>query len=295
LAPEPAPAVAVVPSPSPAPVTEEALPTPPPPGQLSTEEAAFLQNYLNRLNYMVYYREGAEIDPRIAKIAVSQANRYLIEKSGLSVVDYDQIEQNKKDQASAWQAETGGSIGIVQYIAQKFNADVYLEIDFAVSSEQKDGKYYATAQGSMKIYETSTATLLGSVAFMSQPAFSPSSLAAAASNAVSATVWNLMPKVTGQAKELVRNSLSRGIRFEVLIQRTPDARLIGAFRRALAKKVREVEQVSYSADSTNLNVWSFVSKDKIEDAVYGAAAIAGLRDLSLVYMRGRSFTFNSGL
>lgn len=269
---------------------------PPAPGApLTPEEQAYLQNYLARLNYMVYYNEDAKVEPRLAKIAVSQANRYLIEQSGLSVIDFDQIEKNKKDQQAAYQSETGGSIDLIQYLAQKFNADVYVELDFAVSSETRDGKFYASAQGSMKLFDTSTAALLGSVAFMSQPAFSPSSMDAAVANAIAASVWTAMPKMTGQAKELIKNSLGRGVRYELVLQNTPDSRQVSSLRRALAKKVREVEQVSYSPSETKLYLYTFQGRDKVEDAVYDAAAAAGLNDINLVYMRGKSFTFNSGL
>jgi hypothetical protein len=263
--------------------------------QLTPEESAFLQNYLARLNYMVYYKEDSSIDPRLAKIAVSQANRYLIEKQGLSVIDFDQVEKNKKDQQAAYQAETGGSIDLIQYIAQKFNADVYVEIDFQVTSETRDGKYYASAQGTMKIFDTSTAALLGSVAFMSQPAFSPNSMDAAVTNAIAASVWTAMPRMTGQAQELIKNSLARGVRYELVLQKTPDAKQVSQLRRSLSKKLREVEQVSYSPAEAKFYLYSFQPRDKVEDAVYDAAASAGLPDLYLLFMRGKSFTFNSGL
>ncbi|HTX73448.1 MAG TPA: DUF6175 family protein [Rectinemataceae bacterium] len=268
---------------------------PPPPGQLTPEEQAYLQNYLARLNYMVYYNEDAKVDPQVARIAVSQANRYLIEKLGLSVIDFDQIEKNKKDQQAAYQSETGGSIDMIQYLAQKFNADVYVEIDFTVTSENRDNRFYATAQGSMKIFDTSTASLLGSVAFQSQPAFSPTSADAAIQNAVAASVWIAMPKMTDQAKALLQNSLARGIRYQVVLQKTPDSRQISLLRRALAKKVREVEQVSYSPNETVLYLYSFQPRDKIEDEMYDAASAANMPDLNLVYSRGKAFTFNSGL
>lgn len=263
--------------------------------QLTPEEQAYLQTYLSRLNYMVYYNEDAKVDSKLAKIAVSQANRYLIEKLGLSVMDFDQIEKNKKDQQTAYENETGGSIDLIQYIAQKFNADVYVEIDFALTSETRDGKYYASAQGSMKIFDTSTATLLGSVVLASQTAFSPNSADAAATNAIASSVWVAMPKMIDQSKELLKNSLSRGIRYEVLLQKTPDSKQVSQLRRALAKKVREVEQVSYSADVTKLYLYTFQKGDKIEDAMYDAGAAAGLNDLRLVYSRGKSYTFDSGL
>ncbi len=172
-------------------------------GALTPDEQAYLQNYLARLNYMVYYNENSAIDPKLAKIAVSQANRYLLEKLGLSVIDFDQIEKNKKDQQTAYESETGGSIDLIQYLAQKLNADVYVELDFSLTNETKDSKFYASAQGSMKIYDTSTATLLGSVVLSSQTAFSPDSADAAATNAIASTVWMAMPKMIDQSKELL--------------------------------------------------------------------------------------------
>lgn len=267
---------------------------PPPPGKLTPEEEVFLQNYLARLNYMVYYDEGAAIDKNYAKTAVNQANRYLIERMGLSVLDFDQVEKNKKDQQAAYQAETGGAIDLIQYLAQKYNADAYVEISFTATPSASGGRYFATAQGSMKIFDTSTGTLLGSVAFQSPQVMSPVSQESAVSNALAASVWNAMPKMTEQTKTLIQNSLARGIRYEIVVQNTPDSKAMSDFRRALARQVREVEQVSYSAAETKLFVYTFQSRDKVEDAVYAAAERAGLRDMYLVFNRGKAFTFNTG-
>jgi hypothetical protein len=269
---------------------------PPLPGKLTPEEEAFLASYLNRLNYMVYYDDQAQVDPVLAKRAVSMANRYLIEKLGLSVIDFDQIEKNKKDQLAAYQSETGGSIDIVQYLAQKFNADVYVELSFTVASETRDSKHYATASGSMKIFDVSTAALLGSIVLASGgAAMSPNSADAAATNAVTAPIWQAMPKMIDQSKQLIKNSLGRGIRYEVVLQKTPDSKAVSQLRRALSKKVREVEQASYSPASTKLYVYTFQAGDKVEDALYDAATSAGMPDLNLIYSRGKSYTFDTGM
>ncbi|HAE21603.1 MAG TPA: hypothetical protein DCG47_04670 [Spirochaetaceae bacterium] len=262
---------------------------------LTADEQAFLTNYLARLQYMVYYDEKAGIAPQLAKTAVTQANRYLIEKHGLSVIDFDKIEQNKKDQLTAYQAETGGSISIIQYIAQKNNADVYVELAFNVSSSTTGSRHYATAQGSMKIFETSTAQLLGAVAFQSPQSMDPNSLDAAVSNAITASVWTAMPRMMDQSKALIKGTLSRGVRYELVIQKTPDSRVISNLRRALARTIREVEQVSYSAEETKLNLYTFQNSTKVEDAIYDAAERSGMPDVYLVFSRGKAFTFNSGL
>jgi hypothetical protein len=101
--------------------------------------------------------------------------------------------------------------------------------------------------------------------------------------------------MVNQSKELLKNSLARGIRYELIVQKTPDSKQISQFRRALAKKIREVEQVSYSAGVTKLYLYTFMKGDKVEDAVYDAAAASGMNDLNLVYSRGKSYTFDTGM
>jgi hypothetical protein len=280
---------------APAPSVSNDQPAPAAGAPLTADEQAFLTNYLARLQYMVYYDEKAGIAPQLAKTAVTQANRYLIEQRGLSVIDFDKIEQNKKDQLTAYQAETGGSIGIIQYIAQKNNADVYVEIAFNVTSSTTGSRHYATAQGSMKIFETSTAQLLGAVAFQGQQSMSPVSVDAAVANAITASVWTAMPRMMDQSKALIQGVLSRGVRYELVIQKTPDSRAISNLRRALARTMREVEQVSYSAEETKLNLFTFQNSTRVEDAIYDAAERSGMPDVYLVFSRGKAFTFNSGL
>lgn len=268
---------------------------PPPPGVMTAEEEAFLNNYLARLQYMVYFDEAAGIEPQVAKVAVTQANRYLLEKLGLSVVDFDQMEKIKKDQMAAYQAETGGSIDLVQYIAQKYNADVYVELSFTAASSTNGSRHYASAMGSMKLYDTSTGQLLGSVPFQSPEVMSAVSQDAARTAAIATSVWNAMPKMIDQSKALVKGTLSRGIRYEVVIQVTPDSRMVSSLRRSLARKVREVVLDSYSPSETKLAVYTFKSRDQVEDYIYDAADAAGMNDIYLVFSRGKVLTFNSGL
>jgi len=266
-----------------------------PGAELSAEERAFLANYLSRLSYMVYYNDASGMDPRFARMAVTQANRYLIEKMGMSVIDFDQIEKNKKDQLDVYQTETGGSIGMIQYLAQKFNADVYVEIDLKASGAGGPGSYSGTVQGTMKLFETSTAQLLGSIAFNSPPTFSPVSQDGAISNAITASVWQAMPRMTEQAKALLGAAFSKGIRYELVVQGLPDAKQVSVLVKALSRKFGEVEQLSFASGDTRIALFGFMTKAKVQEAIYDAAATALLPDMYMVYMRGKSFTFNSGL
>jgi hypothetical protein len=266
------------------------------PGTLTPDEALFFQNYINRLSYLVYYDENSGLDPQLAKAAVSQANRYLIEKQGLSVIDFEQIQRNKEDQMSAYQAETGGSIDIITYIAQKLNADIYLEIDAKTTFGGGPGSWTGSAQGSMKIFDASTAALLGSISFLSPQTFSPVSPDAAMMNAITGSVWQSMPRVTEQAKALVGTATAtRGVRYELVLQNTPDPKAVSQFEKNLSRRVREVERLSYAPGETRFALYAFVPASRIQDAIYDAASVSGFPDCYLLYMRGRSYTFNTGL
>ena len=104
-----------------------------------------------------------------------------------------------------------------------------------------------------------------------------------------------MPKMTDQSKALIGASLSRGIRYDLVAQKIPDAKMVAQFVKALSRKFREVEQLSFSSGETRIALYGFTSKAKVQEAIYDAGATALMPDMYLVYMRGKSFTFNSGM
>jgi hypothetical protein len=119
---------------------------------------------------------------------------------------------------------------------------------------------------------------------------------AAMMNALAGIVWQSMPKVTEQSKMLMTNAVaSRGVRYELILQNTPDAKAISQFERNLSKKVREVERLSYAPGETRYAIYAFMPASRIQDAIYDASAVSGFPDSYLLYMRGRSYTFNTGL
>ncbi len=264
------------------------------PAEPTAAEIKFLESYLAALKYMVYYDEGAGVPTQIAKTAIAQANRYLIEKMGVQPIDLETVEKKKADEREAYKTETGNSVDYIQFIAQKLNADVYLEISLSVSNEANNGKYYSTAVGSMKIFNASTGDLLGSIA-MNSPKVIGNSQDAATTNAIAASVWMAMPKMADQSKSLLNKAWRDGIRYEIVLQSTPDSRKMSQLRRQLLKKIRRIQQDSYSAQETRWSVYTFKKSDTIEDIIYDAAEMVQMRDIYLVYSRGKSFVFNTGM
>lgn len=264
-------------------------------GDLTPEERKVIERYIQNMTYMVYFHEDTEEDPIYMKNAVGMANEFLASKT-IEAVDVEQIENIKKDQQRVYEEETGESISLLQWIAQKLNADVYIEIDGRTSGESSNGKYYGQANMTLKIFEASTGRLLGSVPWNSPKTYSTVDERSARTSAVQTSVHKAMPIAISQATAYMTKALKNGIKYEVIIQNTPDSRLMSDFRRSLKKKVKDVITVSQSKEETKYHIYIMGTIEDLVDTVYDVGdTIPGLADMEQVILRGKSVTFNSGL
>ncbi len=258
----------------------------------TAEEKRFIARYLDKMTYLVYF-SGAE-DPFYMKAAVGMANEYLT-SNAMEAVDLEQVEKLKADQQRVYEEETGESISLIQWIAQKLSADVYVEIDGRTTGESSAGKYYGQANITVKSFEASTGRLLGSQPWNSPRTFSTASEQAARINALQTSVYKAMPIVLAQAKTYMAKALTGGVRYELIVQGSSDARAMSDFRRKLRRQVRDVVTVSQTAEEARYNVFLLGSLEELADRVLDVAeGIPGLQDMYQVVLRGKSVTFNTG-
>lgn len=261
----------------------------------TAEERRFISRYLEKMTYMVYFNEQSGEDPFYMKAAVGIANEYLT-SNAMEAIDLAQVERLKKDQQIAYEEETGKSISMIQWIAQKLNADVYLEIDGRTTGESAQGNYYGQANITLKGFEASTGRLLGSQPWNSPRTFSTASEQAARINALQTSVYKAMPVVIEQAKAYMDKALRNGIKYELVLQQTADARMISDFYRKMRRKVKDISTVSQSAEETKYSVYLIGSIEELVDLVYDVGeTVAGMQGLYQVVLRGKSVTFNTGL
>lgn len=261
----------------------------------SAKDAQFIRRYVDTMTYMVYFSESAVQDEFLAKAAVGMANEYLASNS-IEAVDLAQIEELKNDRQLAYETETGSEIGVLQWIAQKLNADVYIEIDAVTRGEAGKNGYYGTANITLKLFEASTGRLLGSVPYNSPRAFSTSSDYDAVVNALQSSIYKAMPPAVSQARAYMEKALTRGIRYEVVIQNTPDSRVMSRFRTKLMERVYDVETGYQSPEETKYTVHYLGRIEELESVIYDAAdTVPGLEGLRQVLLRGKEITFNSGM
>lgn len=118
----------------------------------------------------------------------------------------------------------------------------------------------------------------------------------AVNNAVASATYNAIKKAVEQAEVYTEKELSRGIRYDLVIQNTSDSKLMRSFMKKLERKVKSVRRVSTSPEETKYEVRLIGRIEDLEDIVYDTAeSIPGMDGISLVYQRGNSITFDSGL
>ncbi len=265
--------------------------------ELTPAEQKIIGDYVEHMTWMVYFAGASAMDPFYAKAAVGIANEYLASHT-MEAVDLDQVEKLKGDMQKVYEAETGESISIVQWIAQKLNADAYIEIDGVVSGESTGKTHYGQASITLKAFESSTGRLLASAPWNSPKTMSTASSEAARINALQTSVYKAMPVAISQAKATMAAALRDGIAYELVVQKTPDSRLVSSFRRALRNEpgVKDVRSGTQSAEETRLVVMLVGTVDDLVDAVFAVSGkTPGLEGMRLVLQRGKSVTFTTGL
>ena len=262
---------------------------------LQGNNVGFISEYVDSMLYMVVPNQKAKDGNTFSKSAVNMANKYLLD-NGYRAVDYAAVEALKSDSASlfAQEPETA-DLSVVQWIAQKLGADVYIEVDGFVQGGRESGGYYGQAEVNLKMYNPSTGELLGAVPYSSPKTFDRASTEAAAQNAIKSTVFKAMSVAVDQAKKALVRDYAQGIRYEITINNTADSKLMSKFRTALQSKVETIRVVHQSAAQTKYAVQYFGRIEDMENIIYTAAeSISGFENLSLIMIRGKTLMFRLG-
>ncbi|PIE97850.1 MAG: hypothetical protein CR988_06010 [Treponema sp.] len=257
--------------------------------------AAYLEDYLENMTYMVFSAENSKTDAFLLKSAVEMVNSYLV-GNGYRVIGYSEIEKLKKDNSIVFEESEQTGVSAIQWIAQKLNADIYLEVDaFTESGNVSDNEYYGSAKVTVRIFNPSTGEVLGSVPYASQRTFSDVSGYDAESNALQSTVYKTLPIVEDQSKIMLAKAYSKGIRYELIFNGTSDPAIMRQLKAELKKRVESIKTLHVSEQQTKYALFNFSEADDVADIVYDIAGkLPGFENMELVMLRGKSLTFTMG-
>lgn len=263
---------------------------------LTEEEKARVREYMENLSFLVYFDPETETDPFLMKAAVSSANKFL-GNSGYRFRDLDQVERIRTDQELAYEEETGKSISIIQWIAAKLKADVYIEVAASVSSSTENSRHYGSAAVTLNIFDSATGNGLGQAYYQTNPpAFSTVSQSDALNNAMASAVYKAMPEGIRLAETGFAKAVSQGFTYELIFINTPNSRLMREFVDKMKRRTKDIERTSYSRDETRYTVKYIGSVEELEFLVYDMAELVpGLESMTMVMQRGSSITFETGM
>src|SRR6056297_2925052 len=264
--------------------------------EIDPEQAQIINDIVDNLVYMVYYNEETEDDPFLAKTAVGMANKYLSQQS-LDYVDMEQVERIKEDQMAAYEAETGKGVTVLQWIAGKLNADIYIEVSVDAQTETKKSRYYGSASVSLKNFDASTGAGRATAFYQTvPPAMSTVSVDDAVNNAVASATYKAMQEALKQAQNYTEKELRQGIKYQLVLQNTPDARAVRDFVKRMERQVEEIKRMSYSPEEAKYEIRLIGKITDLEDIVYDVSeSVDGMQGMYLVYQRGNSITFDTGM
>lgn len=292
------PAAAVAPEEKPAPPESGRTEAPKAeePQAVDPQEAALIRDIVDNLSYMVYYDEDQVSDQFLATTAVGMANKYL-SQNGMNYVDLEQIQRIKEDQELAYEEETGESISMIQWIANKLNADIYIEVVVDANSETKSGRYYGSASVNLKNFDASTGSGRGTAFYQTvPPAMSTVSEKDALNNAVASATYNAVRNAIEQAEIYTEKELRQGLLYTLVIQNTPDSRMMRDFQKKMERKAKSVRRLSFSPEESRYEVRIVGRISDLEDLVYDVSEdIDGMEGSFLVFQRGNSITFDTGM
>ncbi len=270
------------------------------------EAAAFIDRYLDHLLYMVIVSDKIKIpagEEEIYRKAVAAANDVLTSKN-LPVVFQDQVEKLRKDQRTLAEDVQGENVSVSQWLAQKLNADVYVEIDVVFRSEKRGAQWFAQANLTLNVFEPSTGQMLGSKAYSQLDRSVGASDELARINAVQIGMKRVMNDVIRIARDNLRQAVADGIRYELKLLGTRDAKTVTAFINRLkaavlpsgAAAVTDVASRSLTDREGTWYVHYFGLPEDFERLVEQTAeTVPGLEGMKLALQRGKSFSFTTGM
>ncbi|MBN2352825.1 MAG: hypothetical protein JXD23_09685 [Spirochaetales bacterium] len=270
------------------------------------EAAAFIETYLDHLLYMVLVSDKIKIpegEGDVYRTAVAAANDYLTSQK-LPVVFQDQMEKLRRDQRTLAEDLQGENLSVAQWLAQKLNADVYIEINPVFRSEKRGAQWFAQTNLTLNVFEPSTGQLLGSKAYSQLDRSVGASDELAKINAVRIGVKRMMKDVVNIARDNMRRAVANGVRYELKLLGTADAEAVGGFIDALksavppsgANAVTDVVSHSLSDREGTWYVYFFGAPEDFERLVeWTAETVPGFEGMKLVLQRGKSFSFSTGM
>lgn len=270
---------------------------PPPPAKepLSDQEEEFVDDRASSLVYMVYHEGEEEVTPFHVSTAITSANGFL-QRNGINYVDLERIESLKRERKLVYEEVSGTASSVIQWIAHRLNADIYIRLSLSVDSRTEGERHLAGATVTLNAYDTSTADGIGTTVYQTiPPAFSNVSIESAESNAVAAGTTKGMEHLLDQIDTKLETFLTKGFMYAITILNAGEGRVVNEFEKSLQHRVRSIRKISYSREQVVFEVYFAGEVSELEELVYYVSdSLPEFAGISLVLQQKRALIFELG-
>gem|GEM_PF-4980613 len=245
--------------------------------------------------FLVYHNEGQNADPALASAAAAAANRSL-SNYGMEYIAYNQVQEILADQDLVFTDVTGRE-STLRWIASRFRNDYYINVSFQTSARQTAfSRYEGEAYITLTCYDSYTARGIAEVVHQTGPVTGAASSYGARIEALQQGMEKAMDELMHQiGGEIVAEARS-GEQYELIIINSYSDRMMREFAQQLEYRVRSLRRSSFSLDESRYVLVYEGSVEELEDVIYEASSLTpGLSGMYLVYQRGNSLTFDSGM
>jgi hypothetical protein len=259
---------------------------------ISGEEKERLAALLDDLSFMVYFNPDAREHRELLRRAVLRGNEYL-ESGGFAHTDPEQIDTILAGELGAYEDETGGSVDLLRWTASKLNADIIIVVDGDFSAN--GGRpARGSAQLSLECFTTLDGAMTGRSRYRGEASAASGEQALRLS--VDAAMNRLFPEAVSVSLEAYRDTLLKGLPYELVLLNYGERRDYGPFIDALESRLRKLSVASQSSRELHCDLMFLGNVEELESLIYETAArLPGMEQLSLVFQRGNSLIFDAGL
>lgn len=245
--------------------------------------------------FLVYHERTHMTDPALSTAAVASANTSL-SNVGLPYITYDQVKEILKDQDLAFTDVTGRA-STLRWIASRFRNDYYIDVSFQTSARQTGAsRYEGEAFITLTCYDSFTGEGIASVVHQTGALPGATSAFGARMGAVQKGMDGAMEKLLQQISGKVVAQARSGEQFELVIINSFSDRIMRQFAQQLGYRVNALRRSSFSLDESRYVLVYDGSLEELEDIIYETSSLVpGLSDMYLVYQRGNSLTFDTGM
>ena len=261
---------------------------------INPEKKKILDQEIRNLTYMVMFDNNNEIPEDVKNNAVSKINSFLAGQT-LNYINQEQLQKLKEEQEIVY-SEIQDDMSIYQLLAQELNADMYVLVNAIPSVQELDGKFYASANANIKMFESSTAFGFGEETSRGVRVRHEDKNMAVAS-AISNCVIRVMPVIIKQSKAYFEKLYKDGIRYDIHFIGAGDIDLMDEYiyRLKKSKDIEMIKIVSQSEEEYHAFIYFWGDTTDLWYVLRRQARNLGLDDFSKKLVRGKQFQIETGI